>query len=210
MNNKLFRQLSIIVFYGALWGIVEASVGYLLHFLPALIAGTIMFPFASLILYRAYKASQNQWSLIGVGMIAIIIKSVNFFMPFNNAFKIINPMISILLESLVMMVIIKSLSSSKLTTKIMLLTFSSVLWRGLFIIYLGFQALTTGFIAVQISSLYEVTSFMIISGLLSAAMSVGVIYLSDLPKRAIKPLIPLTPVLSVITFGLAVILTILL
>lgn len=210
MNNKLLKHLSIVVFYGALWGIVEASVGYVLHFLPALIAGTIMFPFASLILYRTYKASQNQWSLLGAGMIAIIIKSVNFFMPFNNVFKIINPMISILLESLVLMVVIKSLSSSKWLTKISLLTVSSVVWRGLFIGYLGIQALTTGFIAVQISSLYEVTSFMIISGLISAAMSVGVLYLSNLPKRADKPLLPLTPVLSLLAFGLAIILTILL
>jgi len=210
MNNKLLKQLSIIVFYGAIWGIVEASVGYVLHFLPALIAGTIMFPFATIILYRTYKASQNQWSVLGVGFIAVLIKSLNFLMPFNNAFKIINPMISIVLESLVLMVVMKSLSQSKWMTKISLVSVSSLLWRGLFLGYLGIQALTSGYIAIQISSIDEVVSFLIIAGLMSALMSVVLLSVFSIPKKLKDTLLPITPVVSLLTLGAAVVLTILL
>lgn len=209
MKNNL-KILSIILFYGAIWGIVEASVGYVLHFLPALIAGTILFPFASLILYRTYQQTSSTSALLGVGVVAAFIKAVNLLMPFTNIFKVINPMISILLEALVVMVVIKIFVKSNWMMKTIILSFASITWRLLFLGYMGIQALTTGFIAVQIQTIEAVINFSIVFGLLAAAMGIVLLFVTTLPTKLNKPVMTISPVLSVISLMVAIILTILL
>ena len=56
-KKKALKLAAQIVFFGALWGITEATLGFLLHFLPPTIAGIVMFPIAVLILVKAYKAT---------------------------------------------------------------------------------------------------------------------------------------------------------
>ena len=204
------RTLSIIVFFGAIWGIVEASVGYVLHFLPTFIAGTILFPFASVILYKTYQKTNSSLAVLGVGVIAAFIKAVNFLMPVTNMFKIINPMISILLEALVVMVVIRSFVKSNWVIKTAVIAIASVTWRALFLGYMGIQALTTGFVATQIGSLDAILSFSVVSGLFAAVLSVALLLISDLPIKFIKPLKSISPILSFGSLVVAVILTILL
>ena len=113
MKNKGIKFWSVILFYGSLWGIVEASVGYVLHFLPALIAGTILFPFASIMLYKTYKDTQSKSAMLAVGIVAAAIKALNFLMPIANPFKVINPMVSIVLEALVVMAFVTLVANAK-------------------------------------------------------------------------------------------------
>jgi len=209
MKNNL-KMISIIVFYGAIWGIVEASVGYVLHFLPSLIAGTILFPFASVILYRAYKQTNSSNLVLGVGIIAAMIKAINLLMPLTNVFKVINPMISILLESLVVMVVVKSLVKSNWIMKATIISFASITWRALFLGYLGIQVLTSGYVAVQIQSLEAILSFSVVSGLVAAMMSIVMLYVIETPNKLRKPLLHISPVLSLVSLVFAIVLTILL
>jgi len=204
------KTISIILFYGAIWGIVEASVGYVLHFLPALIAGTILFPFASIILYRAYQQTESSISLLGVGIVAAMIKAINFLLPVTNVFKIINPMISIVLEALVVMVVVRSLVKSNWVVKATLITLASITWRVVFLGYMGLQALATGFVAQQIASLNAMVSFAIISGLIAGAMSIVLFIFFNLPVKLRKPILHVSPVLSLLTLSVAFVLTILL
>ena len=204
------RTLSIIVFFGAIWGIVEASVGYVLHFLPTFIAGTILFPFASVILYKTYQKTNSSLAVLGVGVIAALIKAVNFLLPVTNMFKIINPMISILLEALVVMVVIRSFVKSNWVIKTAVIAIASVTWRALFLGYMGIQALTTGFVATQIGSLDAILSFSVVSGLFAAVLSVALLLISDLPVKFMKPMKSISPILSFGSLIAAVILTILL
>lgn len=205
-----FKTISIIVFFGAIWGIVEASVGYVLHFLPTFIAGTILFPFASVILYKTYQKTNSSVAVLGVGVIAALIKAVNFLLPVTNMFKIINPMISILLEALVVMVVIRSFVKSNWVIKTAVIAIASVTWRALFLGYMGIQALTTGFVATQIGSLDAILSFSIVSGLFAAVLSVALLLISDLPVKFMKPMKSISPILSFGSLVLAVVLTILL
>ena len=204
------RTLSIIVFFGAIWGIVEASVGYVLHFLPTFIAGTILFPFASVILYKTYQKTNSSLAVLGVGVIAALIKAVNFLLPVTNMFKVINPMISILLEALVVMVVIRSFVKSNWVIKTAVIAIASVTWRALFLGYMGIQALTTGFVATQIGSLDAILSFSVVSGLFAAVLSVALLLISDLPVKFMKPMKSISPILSFGSLIAAVILTILL
>ena len=57
-NKKTF--ISNIIFWGSIWGIMEATLGYLLHWLPQLISGNIMFPIGAAILLLAYKVNSSR------------------------------------------------------------------------------------------------------------------------------------------------------
>ena len=64
---KNLDKISMIVFFGAIWGLVEATIGYALHLLPALIAGSVMFPIVMFILYHAYKSLSSRKAIFFVG-----------------------------------------------------------------------------------------------------------------------------------------------
>jgi len=207
LNVKLF---SAILFYGAIWGIVEASVGYLLHFLPTLIAGTILFPFVSVILYKAYRQTESSISILAIGVVAALIKSVNFFLPVLNVWKVINPMASILFESLIIMVLIKVAVNGKSPLRIAMVLLASVSWRAIFLAYMGIQMLLTGFTAPQIASFASIMSFSVGSGLLSGAMAVGMLALASIPIRKTDRRFNPLPIVSFTTLALAIVLTLVL
>jgi uncharacterized membrane protein len=210
MKKNNVRLVSAILFYGAIWGIVEASVGYVLHFLPTLIAGTILFPFVSVILYKAYRQTESSISILAIGVIAALIKSVNFFLPVLNIWKVINPMASILFESLIVMVLIKVALNGKAPLKIGAVLLASVSWRAIFLAYMGIQMLLTGFTAPQIASLSSIMSFSVGSGLLSGAMAVGMLALASIPIRKTARRFNPLPIVSFATLALAIVLTLVL
>ena len=97
MNTTRSKAASMI-FWGAIWGLAEASLGYLLHLMPGLISGTVMFPIGLYCMTRA--AGQGKISdIFGVAMIAAAIKSVNLLFPQLTPVSTIHPMIAILLQA---------------------------------------------------------------------------------------------------------------
>lgn len=170
MKNKL-ALISAIIFFGSIWGILEATLGYVLHFLPIYIAGTILFPIVSLILYKAYQMTKSSSALLIVGILAASIKALNFFLPYGSPFKIINPMLSIIFEALLVMVVIKVMDKSSLMKKAGAFTLASMGWRLLYVAYMGVQFLTTGFVHAYIASFYAMFEYVVLYGLLSAGFA---------------------------------------
>ncbi len=210
MNNKRMKHWSTIVFFGALWGIVEATLGYLLHLVPAMIAGTILFPFAMTILFLTYRQTQSLGSLLGVGLVAAMIKAVNFLFPFMNAWKIINPIVMILMESLVVLVVVKAIVPAKWPTKLVLITSASVLWRVTYLGYMFVQKALTGFVAAQIATLSAMAEFAVFAGLISASIACVLFAITELSQKTSALRITPSFVLSLGAFSIAVGLTILL
>jgi len=170
MNKKL-ALLSTIVFFGALWGVLEATLGYVLHLIPVpFLAGSIMFPLATLVLLYAYKHTQSRKALLAVGVIAASIKALNFFMPMNH-WGIINPMISIVLESLMVVALANFLVSRNLTKQALGFLTASVAWRGAYLVWFAVQFAATGFLAEQIGSFGNVLTFAVFQGLFSGALA---------------------------------------
>lgn len=97
-TNK--NSWAIILLYAALWGIAEASLGYVLHFLPCGFAGLVMFPIGFYLMYNAYKFSGQRSAVLAVGLIAALIKTVDFILPLTGPMSVLNPASSILIESL--------------------------------------------------------------------------------------------------------------
>ncbi len=175
-TNKL-KFFTIIVFYGSLWGILEATFGYFLHFVPTLIAGSVMFPVASYILYKGYQKTQSRFSLLYMGVVASAIKAIDLLLPQFSYFKTINPMISIILESLVVVLIVNMVVSKKPVNKYLAFPIASISWRTLYVLYMGVQFVATGFVATQIASFSGFANFVLIQGLISGAIASMLIYL---------------------------------
>ena len=105
---KKSKLIVTVLMLGGLWGLLEATLGTLLH-LPAVhsilfFASTaVLLPIAYLILGRAYKVTGIARSAIYVGLVAAAIKSISFVFGMPVQY-VINPMVAIIMESLVMAV----------------------------------------------------------------------------------------------------------
>jgi hypothetical protein len=179
MENKKFKLLTQIIFYGALWGFIEATLGYALHWIPTLIAGTIMFPIASVILLRAYNKTNSKKALLYIGMVAASIKSIDLFLPSYSIFKTINPMVSIVLESLLVFAVVMMFTSEKITNKIAAAQIASIGWRVGYVAFMAAQFAFTGFVAYSISSFAHVLEFVVLSGVIGGLLATGLIYLDS-------------------------------
>lgn len=176
MNKKVWIQ---VLFYGSLWGLLEATIGHILHFIPATIAGSIMFPIAGVILYKAYQKIGSRFALFYIGAVAASIKSIDLLLPQLSVFKTINPMISIMLEALVVVVVVNLVVSKYPMKKAIAFPIASIGWRSLFISWMGFQYVTTGNLAPYIKTFEAGFGFVIISGLISGAIATLFVLVSD-------------------------------
>ena len=134
------KNLSAGIFYGSVWGMLEATLGYLLHFVSDFIPGIssfIMFPIGFSIMFRAYRKSSELQTVLVCGITAAAIKLVNFFLPVSNILKIVNPSISIVMESIaVLLVIFFAVQKGRKLNPldIAAMTFG---WRTVYLIYLS-------------------------------------------------------------------------
>ena len=108
-NEKKFslRILFHVLFWGALWGIVEATLGTILH-LPAfdgagiyLVSSTVIIPIAYYLMANCYKRTGKYYAVYLMGVLAATIKlSVAFIIGFIN--RVYMPAIYIVVEALAM------------------------------------------------------------------------------------------------------------
>ncbi|MFA5419665.1 MAG: hypothetical protein WC341_14535 [Bacteroidales bacterium] len=211
MNKKtLFYE---IIFFGSIWGILEASLGYVLHFLPTLIAGTTMFAVASFILYRAFLKTNSKTALLWIGLVAAFIKAFDFFLPAHPIYgyvKVINPMFCILIETLMLFAILPVLAKKNLLSGGIALMGASLSWRSLFLVYLIFQDAVFKTVSTQLSSWESGLSFVVLNGLVSGLIALVFYGLNLLIGNRFLAKLPLKPVPAVLTFTLAVAVTLLL
>ena len=199
-KKKALKIAAQIVFFGAIWGITEATLGFLLHFLPPTIAGIVMFPIAAFILVKAYKSTGSRSALVFVGFIAAGIKAVDFLIPGVMSFKIINPMISIVMESLWVAVAYPLIKGTDWKKKLAGGLAASIGWRTGYVIYMAVQFLITGFVSKYLATAGEFINFVVINGILSGAIAFLVIAAE--PKLVFSKL-KFRPVYAVVALVLA-------
>ncbi len=209
MKQNKTKLLLSILFFGGMWGIVEATVGYLLHFLPILLSGTLMFPFVTYILMKTYRTTNSKISLLWVGVVAAMIKSVNLFLPQFSIFKTINPMISIILEALMVMAVLKVFEKDDLRAKLVAFPLASMAWRALFLVTAGAQYFMNGFLSSYLTSFYPAFEFIVIYGLISGlVIDLVIVAISIRKTKFFKSVrFNITPALSALSIILAVVLT---
>jgi hypothetical protein len=133
------KVFPVLLFFGAVWGICEATVGYALHLaalaLPGL-PGALMFPIGFFCMRRAQMATGKAAAPFQIAVIAAGIKLVDFLMPGYDAIRVVNPALSILLEGLTVTVICALSRAPGSAPKYTQALGMGVLWRTMFAGYL--------------------------------------------------------------------------
>ncbi|MBQ0009099.1 MAG: hypothetical protein KBS97_02370 [Firmicutes bacterium] len=149
---KKTKLIITVLMLGGLWGLLEATLGTLLHleaFDSIIFASTaVLFPIAYMICGRAYKITGKARTALYVGIVAASIKALCFFfVPMVN--KVVNPMVAIILESGIMAVAFAVTKPEKICSLKSFVTFmvASTLIRS---IYVGYSMAT----AVPFQSAY--------------------------------------------------------
>jgi hypothetical protein len=199
--------LLAILFYGSIWGILEASLGYLLQFLPELVSGSVMFPIAATLMYLAYKKTGDKTSIFFVALIAASFKAFNFLLPGLLPIKTYNPMIAIILQSLVVMLAVtiseKKTSFAKFTS-FGLIGFS---WRALFLLNISINHVITQFNFPQLATPETMLSFVFLSGLIDLAILCLIYSVATLVGNRISMKIKMNWILSLSTVFVAILVT---
>ncbi len=205
MSNNKPNNWNLIIFLGAIWGISEASLGYLFHLLSVLIpgiAGFFMFPVAFFFLNTAYRKTGQFSTLIYIAVIAASLKLVNLFLPVLHPVSTINPAVSIILEAVGVALFIKITDYNKDKVKSLSLFSVSVTWRLLFLIYL---ALVTPAHGLLTENYGYIIRFMFLDSLINTMI---IAYFIKLPVLKIQDLfsaIKTSPRVSLVSFALALI-----
>ncbi|MCB9498164.1 MAG: hypothetical protein H6688_01745 [Erysipelotrichaceae bacterium] len=127
VTNKHLKTFFTVLFFGGIWGFIEATLGTLLH-LPFLdnagmyaASTTVMLPIAYYLMGMCYKQNRNLRSVAYMGLIAGAIKlSLVIFLGFQQS--IYMPAIYIVIESLAMMGAIAITRPTKILSPKSLLT----------------------------------------------------------------------------------------
>lgn len=139
-QNSVAPPLFSILFWGSLWGIFEATVGYGLHLLPVKLGSYIWFPAAYFFMDRAYNATGRQSTVMGVALLSAAIKLVNLLTPIRADY-VINPAVSIVLEAMVMAaalwIINGKAGQNQWTVTPWRILFTNTAWRLCYLLYLG-------------------------------------------------------------------------
>lgn len=130
------RYSSAIIFWGAFWGLEEATLGHLLHLTAFPIGWLFWFPFAYFFMGMVYKQTGKLHSIIFTSMVALSIKLINLFMTVNLVI-VICPALSILLEGLSLYAVLKLFACKKrINYKLVEIVSVNLLWRALFLVSL--------------------------------------------------------------------------
>ena len=133
------KSIIPIIFWGSLWGLAEATLGFALHWaavaLPGL-PGFFMFPIAFLFMNRAVTDTGLPAAAFHVSLVAAMLKLTDFLIPGHDALRIVNPVLSILFEGIAVFAVIRYLSYKNKPVRIMHAFAMGFTWRGLFFIYL--------------------------------------------------------------------------
>jgi hypothetical protein len=91
------------LFFGGLWGLAEATLGYLMHLwgraAPGL-AGFVMFPIGFLLMYRACRTAGSTAAAPAAALVAAGAKAFSALLPGVGLLFVTNPVLAILAEGL--------------------------------------------------------------------------------------------------------------
>ncbi len=100
-RTERIRYFSVILVWGAIWGIIEATIGNALHLLPFRVpTGSVLFPIGYFCMQKSFDETKDIKSMFFTAGIAASIKFVNLFSPITPVIKVVNPAACVLFEGL--------------------------------------------------------------------------------------------------------------
>lgn len=166
MDTKKSALLPIL-FFGALWGILEASLGHLLHYLPIGLSGMLMFPLAFYLMTQLWSVNLRRTDLLWMGLLAASIKLVDLFIPGLPAVKTLNPAMALLLQAMMVSVLIPAMEKEK-KFFYAAVPAAALSWRILFILWAFFMDSLTGGKVQLVHSMDKMLRFVLLDGAINA------------------------------------------
>lgn len=197
MNRK--TNISVVLFWGALWGILEATLGWVFHLIPVPgLSGTLMFPMAFVLMWAAYQKTGKANTVFFVALVAAAFKLCDFAFAFGHPVKIINPAVSIVLEGLFVWVAFR-LSEKKGFRLVAFSAASALMWRIGFLAYQSLMNQTLFWPTLFAEGSGTVLSFVFLFGFINAVFIAAFLFLAwkkELLKQtaasfSVKPLFAL-------------------
>jgi hypothetical protein len=131
------KYSGIIIFWGAVWGATEATLGYFLHEISFNIGWAIWFPLAFYFMNKVYMQTGRANSIFYTSCIAAGIKLIDLLMSVRID-KVLNPSVSILLEGIVIFAVYKIIEYKRMKVRLKYAgaLAVSMAWRVLYIPYI--------------------------------------------------------------------------
>ena len=140
-------KIKTILFFGALWGILEATLGWFLHLMHFNGIVLVLYPFGLMCMLLAAKQTGKTSSIIQVAAVASVIKLVNLFMfPVVPLYHVLNPAVAIFIEGLVTFGFCV-VASKNINFKRWSIPFASGLVFASIFLYRGWQLIMDAFVA---------------------------------------------------------------
>lgn len=106
--EKVQSNWKAVLFWGSLWGLLEATLGWVLHLIHFKGEALILYPFGLFCMMNVMQGKHRASLCMYVAVVAAIIKLVNLWMlPVVPAYWVVNPAIAIALEGAVFALYIK-------------------------------------------------------------------------------------------------------
>ena len=174
-KTERYSVLVNIVMLGTIWGIFEATVGYLLHLASFGYSWIIWYPVACFFMANVYRKTGRFSSIFYIGFICAAIKMLNLFLP-GRIDRVVNPAISIVFEALAMTAVVfmaRRLLGEKRKNPVIkaVMAFSmNTGWRLLYSLYLLFLVPDWIKDVSVVSSASKFISFFITQNLITTAL----------------------------------------
>ena len=184
-GNGDCRQISAVLFFGGLWGFTEATLGFLLHLLPRMtgippMAGLVLFPIGVGFMLCAVSRTGSPSSAVLVALVAAAIKASSVVLAPVTWVFVQNPVISILLEGLVVWLAVGLFSFGVRTRWVPVQAFAAAAgWRGLFVLAHIFLGLRWGLMQRGGGA---VAQFLLLDSLINAVLITLMVY-AGTPRR---------------------------
>ena len=136
-TNPMKKHVPQVLLWGGLWGISEATVGYLAHLLLPGMGWAFYYPIAYGFMRISYSQTGKSRVVLYCAILSAAIKLINLPMTPRPDY-VINPAVSIMLEGLAAYIAFRFIrEQSRPMIHYGLLPFAtSALWRGLYLVYL--------------------------------------------------------------------------
>jgi hypothetical protein len=133
------KNMNIILFWGALWGITEATLGYVLHIFsipfPGL-PGLMMFPVAFVYMHKVYESTKEPVSVMHIAVVAASIKLTDLLFGGLMTIYVVNPALSLMIEALTVTVFFQLVKNNQRNIYFLEVFAMGWIWRAIFLGYM--------------------------------------------------------------------------
>ncbi|QAT40645.1 hypothetical protein [Clostridium sp. JN-9] len=134
-SNDFLMNISTAIFWGSIWGITEATLGYLLHKINFKFGWCIWFPIAFYFMDKIYRQVKKAQYILYGALITSVIKLADLFIE-TRVDKVINPSVSIILEAAAVFAVYKIVEKKHREIGIAAVIVMNFFWRVLYAGYL--------------------------------------------------------------------------